>query len=212
MPNFTVSAHGVDSSGRAILSTAHMWDWWEIVVAELGFRPTIVQGAFMSRVPGGGASDSAGYHDLGGCFDLRTWDLSADQQERVVRTLRNYGAAAWRRDQRHGMDPHLHFVLGTDKPLASGAASQWRDYIAGHNGLSGDGPDYEWRPNPLVLTPPEDDMKTEDFDRIQAMLDAQRASIVKDLLAAVVDGSKLTVRHVLDRLGKAFDRNGKPVK
>lgn len=156
MPDFTVAKRGTDSSGRGIYATAYMWAWWQRVCDELGFVPTIVQGAFMTRA-GGGASASAGYHDQGGCFDLRVWDLGPNQVEQTVRTLRRFGAGAWVRDHRHGMDPHIHFVLGTDKPLASGAASQWRAYLSGHDGLAGNGPDYEWRPTPLITTPPEED-------------------------------------------------------
>lgn len=155
----TVSVRGVDPSGRPILATDRMWTWWEAVCAELGFTPTVVQGSFMSRVPGGGAADSAGYHDLGGCFDLRVWDLTGPQQERLVRTLRRHGAAAWRRDQRHGMDPHIHLVLGVDRPMTTGAASQWSAYLSGRDGLASNGRDYEWRPDPVVTEPPEvDDM------------------------------------------------------
>lgn len=159
MSDFTVHAYGTDTSGRTIYMTAYQHAWLEDVTAELDFVPTIVQGAFMVR-NGGGAADSAGYHDAAGCLDFRTWDLTADEAETLVRTLRRHGAAAWRRDHEHGgMDPHCHIVLGTDVPLAPGATQQWRDYVQGFDGLASRGPDYEYRPNPLVLTPPEvDDM------------------------------------------------------
>lgn len=184
----TVKSRGTDSLGRAILATDRMWDWWQAVVAELGFTPTIVQGAFMSRVPGGGASDSAGYHDLGACFDLRTWDLTAQQQERLVRTLRLWGAAAWRRDQRHGMDPHVHFVFGADRPWTQGAAAQWNAYLSGRDGLASNGPDYEWRPEPLVLRPPEVDMPlTED--------DANK--VVEALMRYKPKGSDLALEQLI---------------
>jgi hypothetical protein len=197
MADFTVSQRGIDTSGRPILATGYMWAWWESVVAELGWRPTIVQGAFMSRVPGGGAVDSAGYHDLGGCFDLRTRDLTPYRSEKLVRTLRRFGAAAWRRDATHGrMDAHLHLVLGTDKPLAKGAVFQWAEYRAGGDGIGGT--DYEWRPSPLVLTPPEDEVSPEDkaqLDRIEARLediDKVLRRITKskrEIIAAVEDES-----------------------
>ena len=44
--------------------------WWDAYVDRLGFTPTIVQGAWMIK-NGGGANASAGYHDRGGCLDLR---------------------------------------------------------------------------------------------------------------------------------------------
>lgn len=164
MPDFTVARRGADSSGRGVYATNYMWSWWLNCCDILGFTPTVVQGAFMTKA-GGGANDSAGYHDKGGCFDLRVWNLTAAEQSAVVRVLREQGAAAWLRDATHGgMDPHIHFVLGTDSPLHSGAAWQWSEYKAGRDGLASRGRDYHPRPNPLVLTPPpEDDMPyTED--------------------------------------------------
>lgn len=184
MTDFTVAQHGIDTSGRAILATAYMWDVWQAVVADLDFDPVIVQGAFMSRVPGGGAAGSEGYHDLGGCFDLRTRDLSTRQVDELVRVLRAHGCAAWRRDQAHGgFDPHVHFVLGTDQPLADGAAWQWWDYIKGGDGIGGN--DYEDRPSPLVLTPPEDEVTPQDKQDIAAL-------VVKMLTEGKPDNSDLT--------------------
>jgi hypothetical protein len=206
MPDFTVHQHGTDSSGRAIYATAYMWAWWEEVVADLGFRPTVVQGAFMTR-NGGGAAASAGYHDDGGCFDLRTRDLSAAQVDRTVRALRSRGAAAWRRDARHGgMDPHIHFVLGTDSPLAAGAASQWTAYRGGHDGLAGGGADYEWRPAPLVLRPPDDMPPYADWDR------ASRELLADDVVAAVLgapvggQADPATLRQAVNQIRTAGQR------
>lgn len=196
MPDFTVRQRGTDTSGRAIFATDYMWSWWLDVCDALGFTPTVVQGAFMTRA-GGGATESAGYHDAGGCFDLRTWDRTADEVERMVRVLRLHGAAAWRRDERHGMDPHLHFVLGTDKPLAAGALDQWQDYIEGRNGLASNGPDYEWRPSPLVLTPPEDDMPYSP---------EQLTKIVRDAVAAELDNYKAAERERYRKVREAIAR------
>ncbi len=197
MTDFTVSRYGTDSGGRAIWMTAYMHDWLQGVYTDLGFAPTIVQGAFMTR-NGGGASASAGYHDRGGCIDFRIWDLSATQQDRLVRVLREHGAAAWRRDQRHGgMDPHCHIVLGTDSPLAAGAAAQWRQYRLGFDGLASNGPDYEWRPSPLVLTPPvEDDVTPEQqkqLDRIEAKLED-----IDKVLARITKAKREVIHAVED--------------
>lgn len=187
MPDFTVRQYGIDTSGRKILMTAHMADWWEGVVAELGFRPTIVQGAFMSRL-GGGAAESAGYHDLGGCLDVRTWDLIGEQIDRMIRVTRSRGGGSWRRDEsplHGGMDSQCHITLGSDSPLSPGARASWASYLAGRNGLANNAPDYEWRPKPLVTTPPEDDMTPEqaktldqiaqNTERTNRMLERQRA-------------------------------------
>ena len=194
MPDFTVAPRGVDTSGRAILMSQFMADWWQAVVDRLGWEPVIIQGAWMSRVPGGGAASSAGYHDRGGCLDIRTRDLTPAQVDQLVRVLRRHGAAAWRRDQQHGgMDPHLHFVFGADADLAPGAAAQWLDYRAGGNGLTGSsaGRDYEWRPKPLVLTPPEEMFMLNDADKqwLEAIIKAEVADAVKP----IVDGLRLDI-------------------
>jgi hypothetical protein len=153
MADFTVKRYGTDTSGRPIYMTVYMHNFWETVVNEIGFRPTVVQGAFMSRVKGGGADASAGYHDQAGCFDVRTWDLSAAQLNELIRACRKHGGAAWRRDKttaHGGMDPHCHITLGGDQPYSSGAAASWASYVRGDNGLANNAPDYEWRPDPLV--------------------------------------------------------------
>lgn len=176
MPDFTVTKRGQDSSGRDLYATAYMWAWWDAVCRDLGFVPTITQGAFMTR-SGGGADASAGYHDHAGTFDLRVWDLTDTQVFQVVRTLRANGAAAWLRSPQHGGfdDPHIHFVLGTDEPLSGGASYQWLAYINGGDGMGGR--DYHPRPHPLVAAPPdslmEDEMKPEDWTRLEQIIDAR---------------------------------------
>ena len=99
------------------------------------------------------------------------------------------------------MDPHCHLVLGTDQPVAVGAAQQWRDYRNGFDGLYyRDGrkrPDYEWRPSPLVLKPPEDDVTPEDIKAIaKALLDEETVDLVK------ADGTSkpISVRNALQRI------------
>lgn len=159
MAESTVVRVGTDSSGRPIYMTKRMRRWYRRLCIRLGFKPTIVQGAWMAKA-GGGAAASAGYHDGGGCLDFRVWDLTPAQRERVVRLCRDMGAAAWLRDKTHGgMDPHIHLVLGSDFGISRGAQTQWQDYLAGLDGLASRGPDYHWRPNPLVLAPPPETVK-----------------------------------------------------
>ena len=149
----TVVRVGTDPSGRPILMTKKMRSWWRRVCIRLDFEPTIVQGAWMAKA-GGGAAASAGYHDGGGCLDLRVWNLTEEQQTRLIRVLRLMGAGAWIRGEAQGMQPHIHLVLGSDRGLSPGAQRQWAAYIDGKDGLALNGPDYHWRPNPLVLTAP----------------------------------------------------------
>lgn len=210
MPDYTVSQHGTDSSGRGVFSTAYMWSWWQAVCDELGFTPVITQGAWMVR-NGGGADASAGYHDGGGCFDLRVWNLTRSQVNQTITTLRACGAAAWLRDQRHGgfTDPHIHFVLGSDDGLAPGAAYQWLNYLSGGDGMGSR--DYHPRPTPLVTEPPdslmEDDMKPEDFDKIRAIVHEEIANAGETIKVAnpLDDGKKptWTLNAILGRTFKA---------
>lgn len=174
-----VSRYGTDSSGRPILMTRYMAEWWEDVVDDLGFRPVITQGAWMARVPGGGAENSEGYHDAGGCLDLRVWDRTQIERERMVRVTRLHAAGGWRRYKSQGMsEDHFHLVLGTDPGISVPALRQWQEYLAGGDGLTGTAPDYEWRPDPIVTKPPEgDEMKDADWDRLDKMLDAKLANL-----------------------------------
>lgn len=174
MPDHTVKRRGTDSSGRGIYATTYMWTVWLAVLAHPDIRPfadkiVIVQGAFMGRA-GGGAAASAGYHDGAGTFDLRVWNLADDEVRILIRVLRLFGIAAWLRNLRFGgfSDPHIHLVLGSDQPLSTGAAYQWRDYINGGDGMGGT--DYHPRPHPLVTTPPEDDMRDEDWERLEKIV------------------------------------------
>jgi hypothetical protein len=169
MTDYTVHRYGRDAYGRDVLMTAYLHDWFERYVDELGWRPTVTQGAFMSRL-GGGAVASEGAHDLGGCLDLETQGRSTAQIDHMVNTARRLGAGAYRRDRsaRHGnMPPHMHLTLGTDRPLSPMAQTLWSSYLGGGDGLAAganrpaNAPDYEWRPNPLVTVPPpmqEDDL------------------------------------------------------
>lgn len=206
MGKWTVTRRATDSSGRGIYASNYMWDWWRGVVTGLGFEPTITQGAWMT-LNGGGASASAGYHDGGGCFDLRVRDLSDEQVRATLRALRAHGAAAWLRNPQHGgfTDPHIHLVLGTDADLDDGAYYQWRDYINGGDGMGGS--DYHPRPHPLVTKPPERDwfdMATEAEVRaiVREELNAQTDKIAKAtakalLNSAVIAKLDVTVRESL---------------
>lgn len=147
-----------DSSGRGVWASDYEWGRWEAVVFDVGFRPVITQGPWQKLNPGGGAPNSAGYHDYGGTFDLRVKDLTDEQVGRLVRSLRRAGCVAWLRNVQHGgfTDPHIHFVMAGAPNLSSGATWQVSEYRIDNDGLSSRGPDYHWRPSPLVLSPTEE--------------------------------------------------------
>ena len=158
--DYTVVRVGTDSSGRGIYMTRWMQRVWEAILddprlAEIAHLITIVQGPWMTK-NGGGAQDSAGYHDRGGCIDIRTWNLTATQLDLFIFVASEYGFHFWRRDRRHGMDPHAHGVLASDASLTDGARQQILDLkaIPRRDGLAGGGRDYERRYEPIRFDTP----------------------------------------------------------
>lgn len=177
-----------DSSGRGVWATDWEWCWWEAVVWALGFRPVITQSPWQSLNPGGGALDSAGYHDFGGTFDLRVRNLTAAQIRLVLWVLRLHGAAAYLRNTgTFAKDPHIHFVICAAPNKSEGAKWQVRDYAAGGNGLSGSshGPDPHPRPDPIVIKPTRE-MFMPTPDEIDALL-VKRLQPLEEKFAAIPD-------------------------
>lgn len=198
MSDFSVHQFGTDAFGRPVLMTVFMHDWFEMYVAELGWRPQIEQGAFMSRL-GGGADASDGAHDLGKCLDLETAGRTTAEIDRMVRTARILGAGAYRRDgtRLHGsMAPHMHLTLGADQPGSSMADILWSSYVGGGDGLGiqPPQPDYEWRPDPLVLTPPEDIVTQDDIDSIVAGVVDKVSTLIDNKLAAFAKNAGALIR------------------
>lgn len=155
-----VRSRGTDSSGRPIYASDKLWKVWQQILADPRLAPfrtliVITQGSWMS-LAGGGASASAGVHDKGGCFDIRTRTLTLPQIVVLIRVIREHAGAAWLRNLEHGgfKDPHIHVVFGFDDDLAPAASRQWTAYLQGRDGLKGNGADYHPRPTPLVVKPP----------------------------------------------------------
>ena len=191
---FVVQQRGYDSSSRRLLATKFMWAVFDAIKDDANVKPfahliTPVQGAFMLQA-GGGASASDGFHNYAGCMDIRSWNLTTTQITIYVNTGRRIAFGLYRRDTswRHGgMSPHIHGVLGGDRPYGSGASVAWSSYVNGGDGLAGSGGDYEWRPSPLVTFPPawvfeEDWMTTQDAATIKAQ-NRQTQDLVKDFRA-----------------------------
>lgn len=206
MPDFSVHQYGTDVYGRPLYMTVFMHDWFDNYCDELGWRPRVLQGCFMERFPGGGAGASEGAHDKGKCLDLETEGRSVSQIDLMVKVARDNGAGAYRRDRTpsHGeMTPHMHLTLGADFPGSPMANILWLSYVSGGDGLAiqPPQPDYEDRPDPLVLVPPEVDMtpaQQAQLDRIEALLNKMPEAILDE--EKVDKEKKVSVRQAINQI------------
>lgn len=195
---------GTDTSGRRIVVTRRMKAAYDAVVRECGVAPVIVQGAFMAEF-GGGAKESASYHDRAGCIDTRTWNLTADEQESVIRCARRVGWAVWKRDAAHGgMDEHMHWVLIDEPDMSDGAVQQVRAYLDGLDGLASGGKDYHWRPDPIP-TFDLDSFQEDDMPTMQELKDELVPVIVNQIMKRNIDTKGMTVARALRQGSKADD-------
>lgn len=180
--DLTVRYLGWDSSGRGLYMTQWMLDVHNAIklhplIKPFAWKIVVVQGAFMYK-NGGGASSSDGFHNLAGCIDIRTWNLTTSEIDKLSWVHSIIAFPGWRRDYtyRHGgMSPHFHAVLGSDGPMSYGSNLSWSSYLGGGDGLAGPGGDYERRPSPKVLYPPESLMQggwlmADDAAEIKAMI------------------------------------------
>lgn len=215
MPDFTVARRGTDSSGRPIYTTAFFWQVWQAVlqrprVAPFAALVVIVQGGFMTRVPGGGAAASAGYHDGAGTTDIRVWNLSAEQERILWWEFALFAIIFWPRGPAAymgGMDEHAHCAAGWDRPVSSGIAAQWRDAMPPNrgSGLASGGPDYVQPRPPWVDFPPAE-LLQEDYmatDEAKAQLEQLQNQVthLTDLVeaAAGADQKRWTAERQRDR-------------
>lgn len=184
--DWTVARRGTDTSGRGIFASAFFWFVWLRMLADprldaFRARIVVVQGPWMVR-NGGGADASAGYHDRGGCIDVRTWNLTLAEQALLWEVAAEYGFWFWKRDaapEHGGMDEHGHGVAGWDNDCATGAVIQWGQARNGRDGLARNGPDYVVRRGPLVLFPPDRLLQEDDMfdDQARAQLDRIEKSL-----------------------------------
>lgn len=226
--DLTVRYLGRDTSGRGLYMTQWMLDVFNAIkrhplVTDFAWKIVPVQGAFMYK-NGGGASASDGFHNYGGCLDVRSWNLTTDEINRFIRASRMLGFGFWRRDyswQHGGMSPHMHGTLGSDAPLGYYAPISWSSYVNGGDGLSGTGGDYEWRPSPLVTYPPANLMETDylmttDAERKLDTAIKKLDNIGKDLAQfrkgeyerdmKEIERAKESKRVLIDKLGGLADK------
>ncbi|MFN7134210.1 MAG: peptidoglycan-binding domain-containing protein, partial [Myxococcales bacterium] len=127
------------SGGLMNMRTKIMLQRAEKYAAKMGVRVpfTVVQGSFSHHV-----SASGGTHDGGGALDLRTWDRSVSDVQKIVKALRMAGFAAWKRGYGgDSFDKHIHAIAIGDRQMSSAARSQVAEYFRGGDGLVGSAPD-----------------------------------------------------------------------
>lgn len=111
----------------------------ELAEKKLGFELHCFQGSFSSAV-----TQSAGTHDQSGAVDVSISPAGSrdDRAELIVRTLREFGWAAWHRTPEQGdWGHHIHAIECGDEQLSEGARRQLDEYRQGYDGLSGSGRD-----------------------------------------------------------------------
>jgi hypothetical protein len=103
----------------------------------LGGNLVITQGSYSGSV---GAS--AGTHLKGGALDYSVNGLTTSQINKRVKALRTVGFAAWYRPPIPGVwGPHIHAIARGCPDLPDIALRQIASYIAGRDGLAGNGLD-----------------------------------------------------------------------
>ena len=141
---------GTDSSGRPILLSRRVKLQFELAVEEANIphrTVEIVQGAYMKGI---GADASGTTHDRAGAFDTRTWDLTDNQIERLIRAGRRWGFYVWLRNEEHGgMEEHMHWGSIGEPGRTMALIIQGWAYRAGFDGLASRGRDYHWRPQKI---------------------------------------------------------------
>lgn len=128
-----------------VVLTARVWAILAEVEKRAGLKPgtlVVTQGSYRPKTAYSGT-----VHTGGGTLDVRVWNITHDAAMKVVAGFRGFGDPAWYRDKEHGgFDPHIHVVVADEPDLSASAAWQVREYKAGRDGLTSQGPDYHPRP------------------------------------------------------------------
>jgi hypothetical protein len=185
--------------------------WLPVLEAEAQ-RRGLVDGQLPISQLIGGAPQSGGTHTKGGASDFYPLGAISDVTA-FVRLCRDMGAdATWHRlfnwDGQNGVE-HVHSVLTSCPHCVTTAAYQTAAVRADQNGLANHGKDDGPRPlsgrtwqQGITWAREQEDIVTEDDIK----------AIAAEVLSSKVPGGapNLTVLEVLERLGKAFDKDGKP--
>jgi hypothetical protein len=214
---------GKDTKGRTVHMSERMCVAWTVTVDKFkkefpGKELFIVQGAWRSLDPEGGAPGSKHFHDFSGALDIRTFNLTRDEQDGLIRIARSIGWAAWLRDEEHVPghfvnDAHAHLALlgeplkvGGKQNVFDGLFTQMERYHDGGEGSDGlaagtrpfPGKDYHPRPDPIPvfdLDEAENDMQLTDTLRL-----------TKETADALGEGAKegdeITVGGLLQKMAR----------
>jgi len=200
---FDVITVGTDSSGRKVRMTRFAKAAFDLTCHIADVVPIIVQGGFQGD---GGAEASAGTHNLAGCIDTRTWDLTDSEVEDLIWAGASIGVVLWYRKP-PTFDEHAHWLVLGDRPMHPDAEGQVREYLAGGDGLVGGSPDphRELRPHPLVtrfdydaatkVLAEEDDMQLND----KLFPDREDSPTIRETLVAANQANR-KLDKVLERL------------
>lgn len=133
------------NKARGIIVDVHTARALKWAQARAGVKFDYAQGGYHH------GSVSGSTHDEAGAVDVRVIGWGSATIDKVVKSLRDAGFAAWHRDSRDGFDPHIHAILIGLKGLSDGARWQTTEYDAGRNGLSNRQKDRNsYRPKPRV--------------------------------------------------------------
>lgn len=116
--------------GNATLNARTMWMLQRAEQLYGGTIPITGAGLTQGSYNPGGVSASFGTHDGGGAVDLTVrnipvdWSIKWDDIPLLIDSLRLAGFAAWYRDEREGLTPHIHAIAIGDRELSPAAQAQ----------------------------------------------------------------------------------------
>ena len=202
---------------KPILMSDGLWDWHRGFLWHLGprlrSRTWVVQGACMALLPGGGASDSGGYHDWNGALDYHLSDYIESEQEEWAWIARTLGGIAWPRGPQQGMEVHGHIAFPWDeRPIDDGIFVQRNEYVAGGDGLLGGLPDYVRRPDPLILTPPKGATMSDVVDEIRKVIQEEVGKAVLSTEVPVTGGQPMPLAKHIQQIRFITDRTRELVR
>lgn len=140
--------------GNATLNARTLWMLERAQEHYGGTIPITGAGITQGSYNAGGVAASFGTHDGGGAVDLTVrnipydWSIKWEDIPRMIEALRLAGFAAFYRDEREGLPPHIHAIAIGDAELSPAAAEQLTGYYGYFRGYDG----YP-RDNGVPLTP-----------------------------------------------------------